>query len=364
MTLIRRALLSFTAALLALAPDTGLAQAMAKADPRALAMGGGFVAVADGWAALQWNPAGLWVSGRNEAALTYGSLRFEGGPWVDSLRASRGLPAEVPASDAALTLSSRSAGLAGELLLGAYIVTTRFGGAFQQTDYVDEVSRLRDGRIEIDTAMLRTRELQFSGAHPLAEGRVVIGGTAKIVRAQTRLSTTPLQAIGPDDLTATELLRSARRAAVAGEDTLFSVDVGLLVIPSPRFRFGAVVKNVNAPELTSAPAGFTRLPRQIRVGGVLLPHPSLRLALDLDLSTDTFVVDGRERRELGGGIEWSADALALRGGLLFDLKAIKRRPLYTFGLGLGGESVRADLAASWAPERDGIGWLGALAAEF
>jgi hypothetical protein len=363
-TLIRRALLLFTAALLALAPGTGLAQALAKADPRALAMGGGFVALADGWAALQWNPAGLWVSGRKEAAVTYGSLRFEGGPWVDSLRAGRGFPTEVSPRDAALTLASRGAGLAGELLLGAYIATPRFGGGFQQTYYVDEVSRLRDGRVEIDAAVLRTRELQFSGAHPLAEGRVVIGGTAKIVRAQTRLSTTPLQAIGPDDLTATELLRSARRGATAGEDTLFSVDVGVLVIPSARFRFGGVVKNVNAPELASAPAGFTRLPRQIRVGGVLLPHPSLRLAVDLDLSTDTFFADGRERREVGGGIEWSADALALRGGLLFDLKAIERRPLYTFGLGLGGETIRADLAASWAPERDGFGWLGALAAEF
>ena len=38
--------------------------------------------------------------------------------------------------------------------------------------------------------------------------------------------------------------------------------------------------------------------------------------------------------------------------------------MYTFGVGLGGETVRADLAGSWRPERDEFGWIGALVAEF
>ena len=171
------------------------AQAVAKADPRALAMGGGYVAVADGYAALQWNPAGLWVSGRNEAALTFGNVPFEGGPWVEALRVAAGFSDALDAIDAVRILAPASSGLAGERVFGAYIVSPRFGGAFQQVTYVDEVSRLRGGRVEIDMASLRTREFQFSGAHPFMQGRFVIGGSARIVQAQGRLHSVSLEAL-------------------------------------------------------------------------------------------------------------------------------------------------------------------------
>jgi len=344
--------------------DAAAGQAVAKIDPRALAMGGGYVAVADGYAALQWNPAGLWVSGRNEAALVYGNVPLEGGPWVEALRVAGGFSAALDELEAAATLVSRKAGLAGEQAFGAYVVSKRFGGAFQQITYVDEVSRLRDGRIEITMASLRTREYQFSAAHPFSQGRFIIGGSAKIVQAQGHLQGVPLQSLGESDLTSGALLGLARGGPVVSDDTVFAVDVGLLVMATANFRFGAVVKNLNAPALDSEPQGITRLPRQIRVGGALLPHPAVVVTLDFDLSTDLFIEGGRERRELGGGLEWAGDNVALRGGLLFDVRAVERRPAYTFGIGLSGESLRVDVGGSWAPDRDGFGWIGALAAEF
>ena len=346
------------------------AQNLAKADPRALAMGGGYVAVADGYAALQWNPAGLWVSGRREAAIVLGSLPLEGGRWVESLRVAAGFSEEPAAGDAIATLASGSSGLAGERSFGVYVVSVRFGGAFQQITYVDEVSRFVDGAVHLDVASLRTREYQFSAAHPFMQGRVVLGGSAKLVQAQGRLDVVPLDSLGPGDLTSGELSGLARSGVVASEDTVISVDVGVLLMASSILRIGGVVKNLHAPaldggseEIAASTEAF-RLPRQIRIGGMLLPHPQVTLSLDLDLSTDVFVEGARKRRELGGGIEWSADSFALRGGLLFDLKATERRPMYTFGVGLSGETMRADLAGSWRPDRDGFGWIGALVAEF
>ncbi|MCH7826261.1 MAG: conjugal transfer protein TraF [Acidobacteria bacterium] len=346
------------------------AQNLAKVDPRALAMGGGYVAVADGYAALQWNPAGLWVSGRKEAAIVLGSLPLEGGRWVESLRVAAGFSEELAAGDAVATLASGSSGLVGERAFGVYIVSARFGGAIQQITYVDVVSRFVDDAVHIDVASLRTREYQFSGAHPFMQGRLVLGGSAKLVQAQGRLDSVPLDHLAPADLTSGELSGLARSGAVASEDTVFSVDVGVLLMASSMLRIGAVVKNLNAPGLeggaeeNAVSTETFRLPRQIRVGGMLLPHPQVTLTLDLDLSTDVFVEGARKRRELGGGIEWSGDSVAWRGGLLFDLQAIERRPMYTFGVGLSGETMRADLAGSWRPDRDGLGWIGALTAEF
>jgi len=340
------------------------AQAVAKSDPRALALGGGYVAVADGWAALQWNPAGLWVSGRREVALTVGALPLEGGAWVESLRVVRGFSEALAPAEAAVTLASESAGLAGERVFGVYIVSKRFGGAIQELTYADDVSRARDGRVEIDAASLRTREFQASAAHPLMQGRLVIGGSAKLVQALGRMQSIVLDSLGASALTAGDLLGMARRGPVVVDDTVFAVDVGVLFMASARFRVGGVVKNLNAPGLESSEEGFTRLPRQIRVGGMAQPHPNVKVTADLDLSTDVFVEGGRKRRELGGGIEWAGAGVAIRGGLLFDLEAISKRPLYTFGFGLRGEMLRADFGAAWAPDRDGFGWLGALAAEF
>jgi len=333
-------------------------------------MGGGYVAAAAGYAALQWNPAGLWVSGRREAAVVLGNLPLEGGRWVESLRVAGGFSEKIAAADAAATLASGSSGLAGERMLGVYVVSARFGGGFQQLTYTDEISRFVDGAVHIDLASLRTREYQVSAAHPLMQGRLVVGGSAKLVQAQGRFDAVPLDSLVLADLTSGELSSLARGGLVAAEDTVFTVDLGVLFMASSRLRLGAVVKNLNAPALDSvagdisASAEAFRLPRQIRVGGMLLPHPQVTLTLDLDLSTDVFVAGARQRRELGGGIEWGGDSVALRSGLLFDLQSFERRPMYTFGVGMSGESLRADLAGFWRPDRDGFGWAGALVAEF
>jgi len=340
------------------------AQAIAKSDPRALAMGGAYVAVADGWAALQWNPAGLWVSGRREAALAVGSVPYEAGPWVESLRVSAGYSDALAAADAAATLVSPDAGLAGERTFGAYVVSKRFGGAVQQVTYVDEGARLRDDLLAIDMAALRTREFQFSAAHPFMQGRLVLGASAKVVQAQGRLGSLPLENATENDLSAGALLAAARDAPVVADQTVFSVDMGVLFMATAKVRIGGVVKNLNAPGLDSDPQGITRLPRQIRVGGLFLPHPALKLSLDFDLSSEIFVVGGRARREFAGGFEWDAGKFAMRGGMLLDVNAVEGRPGYTFGVGLNGDTLRADLGGMWSPDRDGFGWSAALAAEF
>ena len=366
----RAAAFVFSVFLLLLSASPAVAQTVSKVDPRALAMGGGYVAVADGYAALQWNPAGLWVSGRKEAGLMLGNLPLEVGRWVESLRVAGGFSDELTGEDATVTLMSDGSGLTEERAFGVYVTSVRFGAAFQQITYADEISRFVDGSVHIETAALRTREYQVSAAHPLMQGRLVLGGSAKLVQAQGRLAGVSLASLQSTDLASRELLSFARSGVVVSEDTVLSVDLGLLFMASSMLRIGAVVKNFNAPKLDSgtegipAPAEQFRLPRQVRVGGMFLPHPQFSLTLDLDLVAGVFVHGARERRELGGGIQWSGDRVALRGGLLFDLKAIERRPMYTFGFGLSGETLRGDLAGRWTPGLNGFGWIGSLTAEF
>jgi hypothetical protein len=341
------------------------AQSVAKLDPRALALGGAYVAVADGWAALQWNPAGLWVSGRKEAAVSLGDVPFEAGPWIDALRVVAGFPGSADPADAASTLASADAGLASDRSAGVYFAATRWGGAFQQITYTGEMSRRRPDDWHLQQASLRTREYQISFAHPLLAGRLALGASAKLVQAQGRLQEVALATLSGAALDAGELLAQARGAPVIAERTVFAVDAGFLVMASARLRFGGVVKNINAPELDSGAQPSMRLPRQVRVGGLWLPHPDVRLSFDFDLLTDTFLSGLRERRELGGGLEWGDEVVALRGGLFVDLNAVEKRATYTFGLGVRGDAVRVDVGGSWAPERAAaFGWLGALAAEF
>ncbi|MGD8331926.1 MAG: conjugal transfer protein TraF, partial [Acidobacteriota bacterium] len=273
-------------------------QSVAKVDPRALAMGGGYVAVADGWAALQWNPAGMWVSGRNEAAVTAGDVPLEAGPWIESLRVAAGRSSVLDPARAAATLSSSESGLVGERTFGAYVISPRFGGGFQQISYVNEGDTQPLGEILLDQAALRTREVLFSVAQPLAQGRVALGASAKIVQAQGRYQRSALAGITLSGLSARALLADARAAPTVAEKTVFAVDVGVLVMASAKVRIGGVVKNLNAPTLDAQAPIEMRLPRQVRVGGLFLPHPRLKLTLDLDLIADSFIEGLRNRREL------------------------------------------------------------------
>jgi len=362
---IGRLLVRFSSvALVFLSVVPAAAQSVAKVDPRALAMGGGYVAVADGWAALQWNPAGMWVSGRNEAAVGAGDVPLEAGPWVESLRVAAGRTSLLDPARAATTLASRESGLIGERSFGAYVISPRFGGGFQQISYVSEMANPPLGDILLDQAALRTREILFSVAQPLAQGRVALGASAKIVQAQGRYQSAALTDMALAGVSARALLADARAAPVVADKTVFAVDVGMLVMATAKFRIGGVVKNLNAPTLDAEAPVVMRLPRQLRVGGLLLPHPQLKLTLDIDLIADSFIEGQRDRRELGGGVEWGGEVVAVRGGMFIDLDAVEHGATYTFGFGVSGEVLRIDAGASWAPDYDGFGWIGALAAEF
>lgn len=366
MTPIRRFVQSaaLAACLLLSAPLFAHAQSPATVDPRALAMGRGYVAVADGWAALHWNPAGLWVSGRKEVAASLATVPYEAGPWIESLRVIAGLPGAIEPGDAVAIVASDDAGLMGDRDFGVYVVSARFGGALQQVSYVTEMSRPQPDGTELRQAALRAREYQFSAAQPLVAGRLVIGGSIKLVQALGRYQEVLLDTLPPAELDSAELLGAARAATVVADGTLFSADAGFLFMATPAFRFGGVVKNLNAPSLDTGSTLELRLPRQIRVGGLLLPHPSVKVSVDFDIDADSFVVGMRERRELGGGVAFDAAAVAVRGGLFLDLNAVERRATYTFGGGFSGEAVRVDVGGSWAPAGAGFGWSAALAAEF
>ncbi len=361
----RSVYIALVALVFLLTTNLATAQSVAKLDPRAVAVGGAYVAVADGWAAIQWNPAGLFPSGRNELGIATSYLPLEGGAWVEALRTLHpsGVGGLGP-REAQQLINSKGSGLAGETQsFGVYLSSQRWGVGFQQVHYADELGSSRGDYTELSLSNLRTREFMLSLAQPIAQGKVVFGGTVKLVNIQAQSRWVGLENISFDSLEARKLLEMARQDSVDGQN-VFTFDIGILIIPTNRFRLGATGKNLYQPEIDSGSERFTHLNRQVRAGLMFLLTPQLRLSADLDLLTEKLAIPGRLRREAGGGLEWLAGTVAVRGGLLFDLEAVDSKPLLTFGLGFMADSWRVDGAGTYGNERDGFGFSGALAAEW
>lgn len=357
--------IALAALTLLLTANLATAQSIAKLDPRALAVGGAYVAVADGWAAIQWNPAGLFPSGRRELGIATSYLPLEGGAWVEALRTlhPNGVGGLGPLAAQEL-VNSRGSGLAGETQsFGVYLSDARWGVGFQQMHYADELGASSGTYTELSFSNLRTREFMLSLAQPIAQGKIVFGGTVKLVSIQAQSHRVGLENISFDSLEARKLLKMARQDSVDGQN-VFTFDIGVLVIPTDRIRLGATARNLYEPEINSGSERFTHLNRQVRAGLMFLLTPQLRLSADLDLLTEKLAIPGRRRREAGGGLEWLAGTVAVRGGVLFDLEAVDSKPLLTFGLGFLADSWRIDGAGTYGNERDGFGFSGALAAEW
>jgi hypothetical protein len=181
-------------------------------------------------------------------------------------------------------------------------------------------------------------------------GKFVVGVTGHYTRGTTGIKE---ESAFTTDIG--KLSTFVRRGTTGNERTKsrYSYDVGA-VINIGSLRLGGVMKGVNRPQYpfnddaappedrgTSVVVG-----QQSRVGASFrIQSLRMRIAADLDLSTNETLAEGQLSRNAGGGIEFAFGAVDLRGGVSVNLEAPDRPYVYSFGLGLGSPTAKLDAAA-------------------
>ncbi|KPV39591.1 hypothetical protein AN478_10660 [Thiohalorhabdus denitrificans] len=141
------------------------------------------------------------------------------------------------------------------------------------------------------------------------------------------------------------------------ETTTVGADLGLM----GRYEMvnvGLMARNLNSPTFE----GFrdsdnnqkyedVTLDPQVRAGVAFIPHETVTLAVDYDITANETVLRDYDTQFLSGGFEWDIlRVLALRAGAYKNLAEDDIGVVYTAGLGLNLWAVRADVAAAMSPE--------------
>ena len=353
---------------------------------RQVALGGASVGLGDDPASFVDNPA-LLSSTLKGGAAAYGEMAISSGGFVPLLEGVTGydpvLLARPDSPDAAAVRANlRALSAPGTSVLGdgrAAIVTAigNWGISVGSTSWSAAVARPDLVHVEsganpatsfayndsvIAFRSLKLQDYAVSRAMPFFDGGLVLGVTGRYSRGTT--------GIKEEDAFLTDtgkLPTFARRGASGIERSKdrFSYDVGA-VINLGFLRLGGVMKGVNRPQFpfnddvapladrgTSVVVG-----RQTRVGAsVHIKSLHLRVAGDLDLSTNETLAAGQRSRNAGGGVELTLGSFDLRGGATVNLEAPDKPWVYTAGLGFGSAKARLDVAATY---RSNVGAYGGV----
>jgi hypothetical protein len=240
------------------------AQIVESTGPRALGMGGAFVAVASDSSAIWWNPGGLAA-----------------GPFMDMALA-------------------RASTDAGESLPSWRHRTTSF--------------TLATPPFGIGYYRFRLTDIQpFWPAGQSSPGREDerVGLPARSLSA-SQLGVTLVQTLTPGIHAGTTLKYLRGTVDDGAAQGRFDVDVGVLAVTGS-MRLGAVVRNLREPEFEDF-----RLPRQVRVGAAFDAEVArgtpLTVAMDADLGA--YDAGGGDRRVVAAGVErwFQARRFGLRAG--------------------------------------------------
>jgi len=142
-------------------------------------------------------------------------------------------------------------------------------------------------------------------------------------------------------------------------------NVGLDLGIMGRYRyvnFGLVARNINAPKFdgptVTSPSGVTvkfddvKVDPQVTAGIAFIPHETLVIEVDCDLTSNKTTFPGYDTQNLSIGVEWDAFRfLALRGGVYQNLAEDDIDLVYTAGLGMNFYAARLDIAAAFAGEK-------------
>lgn len=253
--------------------------------PRALGMGGAFVAVASDSSATWWNPAGLAAGPFFDMAIT---------------RTTVGAGERLPAWRQKVSSFAIGTPPVG---FGYYRFRITDIQPFDPTG--QGAAGREDGRVGVPVRSLSASQLGVTLVQTLIPG-VHAGATLKYVRGAVLT--------GREEIAAapSELLDAGEELVGGNSHGRFDADVGVLAVAGA-FRLGARMRNVLEPDFDGM-----RLPRQVRVGIAFDPRPltgvPLTIALDADARAYTSTAGARRIVAIGAEQWLFSERLAVRGG--------------------------------------------------
>lgn len=348
-----------------------------------LGVGGAGVARTYGAMAPYWNPAGLAFAPKTvTVSLTAGAgIRPEGNlaQDIDNLNSAKkgwdhanqadisSLPQALALADAFNALNNTTAKdnlrLTVGAALGAQVKHLGFGlygtfegGAIPQpgstnltvpTDLASLTTFAANAQTALDGKTVLIRgialvevPLSYGYAFDLGKaGKLGVGGSAKYLRGEATSMAKNVGNTGSSDLTKdlTKHLKSS---------SSYGVDLGLLWKPTGATSVGLVAKNLNAPSFKVDGDKIT-VDRQVRAGASWDALSWLELTGDVDVVSNSTLVDGIKSQHLGGGAEFHPfSCLKLRAGAYTDL-AQSTSGAVTGGLSLGIPWLYFDLDGAY-----------------
>jgi hypothetical protein len=131
-----------------------------------------------------------------------------------------------------------------------------------------------------------------------------------------------------------------------------NVDIGLSRPLTPRWRLGAVVRNVVPYDYQTVRDNTIELRPMARIGLAYEP-PCCTLTADLDLTANDPLGFDPDKRYLALGAEWRIRPnTALRSGYRYNTVSGSR--LYSLGIGLGPKRIHADIAVAGRGDELGV----------
>jgi hypothetical protein len=341
--------------------------------PRAAAMGGAAVAVADDGTALWTNPAGLARDPRIDVDLFGAAVATDRGDFRRAIGTLAGLdlgsldPDSVRLALAAISdLAGPGAGLVGSGAAGFVVGWNglavgvgdlAYAAAYPNLDFVHVVpgggpsNGLAFNQTAARSAALEAREARVGYARSFFGKTLLVGVAARYILGRTYYVSE--RAFDFDTSNPIEQLRRAFDENARRTDR-FAFDAGAMVNLAGKLRFGlvttalnepsfAVKRDANDPRLAGAPRELT-LPRTLRAGAAFTPISALTVAIDGDLiATDTLLPGGKSR-QLSAGLEVRLPLFAVRAGTFRDFSAPDPHWAYSAGIGLGVSRLSVNAA--------------------
>ncbi len=360
--------------------------------PRAMGMGGAYVAVASDATAIHWNPAGLSAQDRaTDIRAHIGAVAKDhsglGDLWDDIDNVLDGRTINDPTfylnsadvdrlvdilrkldkEGSSIDLNGQAGAIASAnikgIALAIGVTGIGYANAVPRLDLVNINAALpttpqsiANNKSEIDLTGLQTIEYSLSMAHGFINKTLHIGGTMKFIDAATYFYT--ISAFNTSD---TNIANEVKKNKRTGQK--ITGDIGVIWMPSERLRLGAVGKYLTGPTFSSAKGSDIEIAPQVRAGAAFLPWRGATVALDIDITSNETLSPGYKERQLAVGFE---QALGTRGKILSDLFTIRAggyknmaesgsNLVATAGVGLGLLGLRLDVAGAYDFAKEEIG---------
>ncbi len=354
--------------------------------PRAAAMGGASVAVADDGTAVWTNPAGLARDERLDLEIFAGAVATNRNDFLgavdrlssidlDRIRSGQDLARIPGAVRDLLRISEPGSGVVGSGAAGLVFGKSGFAIAIGEVAYsavyptidlvhilpvspaIDPARAFANNTTGLSFAGLEAREARFSYATSFLAKTLLVGGTVRYIQGRTYFLRR-----GVFDSDISDPLAISRRAFDENrrDSTKLAFDAGAMLNLGGKVRVGVVSMAINEPEfdvandpakpgLLGAPGSY-RLPRTLRAGLAVTPVGLLLVAVDYDVrETDTLLPGGRSR-QLAAGLELKLPVFAIRAGTFRDSAAPDPHWAYSAGIGLGLKMLSVNAAVVFSSE--------------